>query len=271
MNRVVPLVPFVLAVYLAGLAGCSRAKAPAPESHVPEAAVPAGIAIHGQIHAIDAGSVQKTGLAPVWIYDAANAQLTTPIPLPKFGGRTRQDWQRIVTACPKSLTVYSNYQVLQPLGPQAEVKRMNAKDDIEQQKLYAEENRLWDQADDARELIVLWYNLNPGLLYAAGLPEPLAMAQTDQDGNFTASLPPGKKVLIAAHIEGKIDGQAGNYFWLVPFDPGAARNVVLGNDNVSCRRTRSQMPQIILPETNGFIGNVGFWMLNRVRDARHGL
>ncbi len=250
--------------------------------------------ITGQILVSDAGQIQKTGLAPIWIYDATNAQLTAKIPLPNFGGRGRQDWQRIVTAYPNSLSVYSNYAALQPLAPKAEVKRMaanaayyqkkaglngqtNGPDfaavqqlEAEAKRLLAEENKLWDQADDLRDLIVLWYNLNPGILYATGLPQPLATAQTDKRGHFSFTLPKSKNVLIAAHIEGTVDGQPGNYFWLVPLNSGnAATNViVLNSDNASCKRTKSQMPQIILPEANGYIGAVGFWMLNRVRDAR---
>ena len=42
--------------------------------------------ITGQILVSDAGQIQKTGLAPIWIYDATNAQLTAKIPLPNFGG-----------------------------------------------------------------------------------------------------------------------------------------------------------------------------------------
>ncbi len=258
------------------------------------ATAPKTVKVSAQILVTDAGKVQKTGLAPVWIYDATNAQLTAQFPLPKFGGRSRQDWQRITTAFPNSLNVYSNYAALDPLGPQAEVKRIAAnaeyykmkdalngqtngpafdavqRQELEVKRLLAEENKLWDAADDARELIVLWYNLNPGLLYAAGLPAPLATAQTDKKGNFNFTLPAGKSVLIAAHIEGTVDGQPGNYFWLLPFNAGiAATNaIVLTGDNASCKHTKPQMPPVMLPEANGYIGNVGFWMLNRARDAR---
>ena len=258
------------------------------------ATTPKTTTITGQILVSDAGKIQKTGLAPIWIYDATNVQLTAKIPLPDFGGRDRKDWQRIVTAYPNSLGVYSNYAALQPLAPKAEVKRMAANAEYYQKKealngqtngpdfeavqqleaeakrLLAEENKLWDQADDMRDLIVLWYNLNPGILYAAGLPEPLATAQTDKSGRFSFTLPKSKNVLIAAHIEGTVDGQPGNYFWLVPFNSGSATTnvIVLNSDNAGCKRAKSQMPQIILPEANGYIGAVGFWMLNRVRDAR---
>ena len=255
---------------------------------------PKTVKISGQILVSDAGQIQKTGLAPIWIYDATNLQLTNKIPLPKFGGRTRQDWQRIVTAYPHSLSVYANYAVLQPLGPKAEVKRdavaeeyykkkdaligqTNGPDfeavqqlESEMNRLLVEENKLWDQADDMRDLIVLWYNLNPGILYTAGLPEPLATAQTDRNGNFSFILPKSKNVLVAAHIEGAINGQSGNYFWLVPLNSGnAATNaIVLTGDNASRKRKKDKMPRIILPEAGGYIGDVGFWMLNRVRDAR---
>ena len=258
------------------------------------AITPKTTVITGQILVSDAGKIQKTGLAPIWIYDATNVQLTAKIPLPNFGGRGRQDWQRIVTAYPNSLGVYSNYVVLQSLAPKAEVKRMAANEEYykkkealngqtngpdfeaveqleaEAKRLLAEENKLWDQKDDMRDLIVLWYNLNPGILYATGVPEPLVTAQTDKSGHFSFTLPKSKSVLIAAHIEGTVDGQPGNYFWLVPFNSGngATNVIVLNSDNAGCKPTKPQMPQIILPEANGYIGAVGFWMLNRVRDAR---
>jgi hypothetical protein len=258
------------------------------------ATAPKTVQVSGQILVSDGGKIQKTGLAPIWIYDATNTQLTAKFTLPNFGGRSRADWQRITTAYPNSLNVYSNYAVLQPLGPQAEVKRIAANEEyyklkgalngqtngpafdavqqkeLEVKRLLAEENRLWDAPQDIRELIVLWYNLNPGLLYAAGLPESLATAQTDKKGNFNFNLPAGKNVLIAAHIEGTVGGQPGNYFWLVPFNAGnAATNaIVLTGDNTTCKRTKSEMPPVMLPEANGYIGNVGFWMLNRTRDTR---
>jgi hypothetical protein len=263
------------------LAGCNSA--------------PRTVTITGQILVSDGGKIQNTGLAPVWIYEATNTQLTTKIPLPDFGGRSRKDWQRIVTAFPASLSVCSNYDALKPLAPKAEVKRMAlAKEyyqskqalngqtsgpdfeamkrlETEMNRLMAEENRLWDQADDMRDMIVLWYNINPGVLYAAGVPQRLTTVQTDKQGKFSLTLPASRKVLIAAHIEGAIDGQPGNYFWLVPFDSGkaATNSVILSGDNVSCKHTRPQMPHVILPKANGYIGDAGFWMLNRVRDARH--
>jgi len=250
--------------------------------------------VTGQILVSDAGKVQKTGLAPVWIYDATNTLLTTNLPLPDFGGRSRQDWKRIVTAYPQSLSVYSNYAALQPLAPKAEIKRNAANEEFyrmkaalngqtngpafdalqrqqaEVERLLAEENRLWDAADDLRDLIVLWYNLNPGILYAAGLPHPLQTVQTDRNGIFHYNLPAGKKVLVAAHIEGSIHGQPGNYFWLLPVAAGASSTnvLVLDGANAARKRTKAEMPQVILPEENGYLGAVGFWMLNRVRDAR---
>lgn len=255
---------------------------------------PKTVNVTGQILVSDAGKIQKTGLAPIWIYDATNSLLTTNLPLPNFGGRSRQDWQRITAAYPNSLNVYSNYAVLQPLGGQAQTKRIAANEtyykmkdalngqtngpafeavqqqEAEVKRIMTEENKAWDAADDARELIVLWYNLNPGILYATGVPEPLATAQTDRSGKFSFCLPADKKVLIAAHIEGKVDGQPGNYFWLMPFDAGNAITnvIVLNADNAICKRTQNQMPQVILPKDNGYIGAVGFGMLNRVRDAR---
>lgn len=255
---------------------------------------PRKVTIIGQISVTAGEKIQKTGLAPIWIYDETNSLLTTNLPLPNFGGRSRKDWQRITTAYPNSLNVYSNYAVVQPLGGQAQTKRITAteiyykmkaalngqtnsaefeavlKQEVEVKRILAEENKLWDAADDLRDLIVLWYNLNPGILYATGVPEPLATAQTDKSGKFSFSLPAGKKVLIAAHIEGTVDDQPGNYFWLVPFAAGNATTnvIVLTADNATCKRTKSQMPQIILPKDNGYIGAVGFWMLNRVRDAR---
>jgi hypothetical protein len=256
--------------------------------------IPRTAVIHGQIVVADEGKIQEAGRAPVWIYDAADVRLTTKIPLPGFGGRSRDDWKRIVTDYPNSLTLYSNYETLAALPPAAEVKRIakaqeyynkkaalngqtNGPDfeavkklGAEWKQLMAEEDRLWDEEDDLGELIVLWYNLNPGILYTIGLPEPLATAQADPNGCFSFTIPMNKPVLIATHINGTVGGQAGGYFWLLPFD--AARRgtnaIVLDGDNARCKRALSRMPPVILPQTNGYIGSVGFWSLNRLRDGR---
>jgi hypothetical protein len=251
-------------------------------------------AIHGQIVVADAGKIQETGRAPVWIYDAANVQLTTKIPLPGFGGRSRDDWKRIVTAYPDALSVYSNYEALVALPPAAEVKRIAKAREYYEKKaalngqtngsnyeavkklgtewkaLMAEEDRLWDQEDDMGELIVFWYNVNPGILYAAGLPEPLLTTQTDQSGRFSFTIPLDKPVLIATHINGTAGSQAGNYFWLVPLDPAHAgtNGIILNGENVRCNRKQSNMPQVILPETNGYLGSAVFGPLHRLRDER---
>ena len=51
-----------LVVMAAVFAGCATA--------------PKTVKITGQILVSDGGKIQKTGLAPVWIYDATNVQLT---------------------------------------------------------------------------------------------------------------------------------------------------------------------------------------------------
>ena len=264
----------------AGLAGC--------------AIVPRTVSVSGQILVDDGGKIQPTGRAPVWIYDGTDPQFTTKIPVPTFGGRSRDDWKRIVTDYPNSLAVYSNYEALVLLPPAAEIKRLakaqeyheklvtlnshsNSPDleavkrlGMEWKKLLAEEDRLWDEEDDMGELIVFWYNINPGILYTTGLPQPLATTQTDSAGRFLFTIPKGKPVLIATHIYGTIDGEEGNYFWLQPV--GAAHPdtnvVVLNGGNARRKRTQARMPQVILPETDGFIGNVSFWSVHRLRDDR---
>ena len=154
-------------------------------------------------------------------------------------------------------------------GPEFDaVTRLQA----EAARLLAEENAAWDGADDLRDLIVFWYNLNPGVLYVSGLPAPLATAQTDKSGHFSFRLPAWKNVLVAAHIEGTIAGKPGRYFWLLPFnaDNSPTNMLALSGDNAAARLEKAQLARIILPETNGFLGEVGFWMLNRVRDDRAG-
>ena len=176
--------------------------------------------ISGQILASDNGQIQKTGKAPVWIYDATNADLTISNALPNFGGRSRQDWKRIVAAYPNSLNAYSNYEAAVQNASATETKyrdvnqkyrdkkdalngQTNGPDfDLVQQleadakKALVDKELAWDKDDDARELIFYWYGVNPEILYA-GLPGPLALAQTDTNGYFSIELPKSKKVLLA--------------------------------------------------------------------------
>jgi hypothetical protein len=253
--------------------------------------------ISGQILVNDNGQIQKTGNAPIWIYDATNADLAISNVPPNFGGRGRQDWKRIVAAYPNSLNAYSNYEAAvqnasanetkyrdvnqkywdkkqalngqtngQTNGPDFELVQQleaNAKQALTDKEL------AWDKDDDSRELIFYWYGVNPEILYA-GLPEPLALAQTDTNGNFSIELPKSKKVLLAVHIQGAVNSQPGDYFWLVPLTSGDANSshLVLNGDNARARKVKPTLPVIILPEANGYIGNIGFstQSQNRMRD-----
>lgn len=80
--------------------------------------------ISGQILVSHAGKIQKTGLAPIWVYDATNSQLTASLTLPDFGRRGRKDWERIVAVYTNSLNVYSNYEQLSQLPPRAQSNRV---------------------------------------------------------------------------------------------------------------------------------------------------
>jgi hypothetical protein len=71
----------------------------------------------------------------------------------------------------------------------------------------------------------------------ASRERPLALAQTDTNGNFSIELPASKKVLLAVHIQGAVNGEPGDYFWLVPLTAGDANsgNLVLNGDNARAR------------------------------------
>jgi hypothetical protein len=249
--------------------------------------------ISGQILVVEDGKIQKTGKAPIWIYDATNTDLAISNALPNFGGRSRQDWKRIVAAYPNSLNAYSNYEaaVRNASATETKYRDVNQKYWDKKQALNGQTNGpdfeavtqleaaaknalaakelAWDKDDDARELIFYWYGVNPEILYA-GLPEPLALTQTDTNGNFSIELPKSKKILLAVHIQGAVDGKPGDYFWLVPVTAGATNsgNLILNGDNASTRQVKPRLPAIILPEANGYIGNIGFstQSQNRMRD-----
>lgn len=257
------------------------------------ATTPKTTKISGQILVSDNGQIQKTGKAPIWIYDATNTDLMISNALPNFGGRSRQDWKRIVAAYPNSLNAYSNYEVAVQNASNTEMKyrdvnqkywdkkdalngQTNGSDFELVQQLEAnakqaltDKELAWDKDDDSRELIFYWYGVNPEILYA-GLPEPLALVQTDTNGNFSIELPKSKKVLLAVHIQGTVDGKPGDYFWLMPVTAGDANsnNLLLNGDNARMRKVKPALPVIILPEANGYIGNIGFTTQsqNRLRD-----
>jgi hypothetical protein len=89
-------------------------------------------------------------------------------------------------------------------------------------------------------LIFYWYGVNPEMLYA-GLPETLALRQTDTNGNFSIELPAAKKVLLAVQIQGAVNGKPGDYFWLPTVTSGdsGAANLVLNVDNARVRKVKS--------------------------------
>jgi hypothetical protein len=252
------------------------------------ATAPWTVTISGQILVSDAGKVQKTGLAPIWIYDATNVQSSANIPLPNFGGRSRADLTRIRDNYPGVLTVCSNYQATLDRAAAAELKyedlnqkfwnkknslngRTNGPDFDAVQQLGAEAKKAsderWvavDQSDDVRELIFYWFNVNPGILYA-GLPEPLMVAQTDKNGNFNVTLPKSKNILMVAHIQGSLNGRPGHYFWLLPVSLAGTNVIVLNSANVCQAKKESELkPTQVLVLNSGF----GLATPRRVRDTR---
>ncbi len=220
--------------------------------------------ISGQILINDAGKIQKTGLAPIWVYDATNFQWTDNIALPDFGGRSRKDLARIRASHPGVITVCSNYQSSKEMATAAEMKYRavnekfwNKKKELNGQtngpvfeavrQLEAETKKAsderwlaWDESDDQRELIFYWFNVNPGILYAS-LPKPLLVARTDTNGNFIFSIPTSKNVVLAAHVQGSLKGQAGHYFWLLPVGSSNAKKIVLNGDNVRSAKKDSEL------------------------------
>ena len=268
------------AVIAAFFAGCATA--------------PKTVTITGQILVTDNGAIQKTGLAPIWIYDATNTNLTAQVPLPKFGGRSRQDLQRIARECPGAVEICSNYWAAMNRAPKAEIayNQLNGQYQNQKAALHGTTNgpaydvvlqlgaqveaawqiktQAWDDADDINEFIFYWFNVNPGMLYATR-PQPLAVVQADKDGNFSFTLPLKKTVLVAAHIQGKINGQTGQYFWLLPVSATDAKNgpVVLNAGNARLRRKNSQLkPTQILVLTDSGNGGISISIPNRVRDVR---
>jgi hypothetical protein len=224
--------------------------------------------IRGQILVSDNGKIQKTGEAPIWVYDATNVQLTANIALPDFGGRTRQDLARIRANYPGVLLVLSNYNSALQKADAAEMeyRTVNGKywdkknalkgqtsgpDYKEVQKLEAEtknaSDKRWrarDDEDDQGELIFYWFNINPGILYAS-LPPPLTVAETDKNGNFNFTLQQSKNVLLAVHIQGSINGQPGHYFWLLPVSSETkSNNVVLNSENVRYTKSDSELKPV---------------------------
>jgi hypothetical protein len=69
--------------------------------------------------------------------------------------------------------------------------------------------------------------------YFSGLPDPLAEAETDADGKFTMTVPPGKYVLAARATRSVLLSDE-HYWWMIKFDMGTlSRSVLLSNDNLS--------------------------------------
>lgn len=252
------------------------------------ATTPKTTQITGQILVSDNGKIQKTGLAPIWIYDATNIQLTANIPLPDFGGRSRKDLTRIRANYPGVLTVCSNYQAVMDKFAPAEMKYENLNQKYSDMKnaLHGQTNgpdfdavkqlgdqirqameardRVGDEGDDARELIFYWFNVNPGILYAS-LPQPMAVIQTDTNGNFSITLSKSKNILIAAHIQGSLNGQPGHYFWLLPISLSNTNGIVLNSGNVRYAKKESELkPTQLLVLDSG----IGIATPHRTRDSQ---
>jgi hypothetical protein len=275
LNRL--LINSTLVVLAIWFVGCSTA--------------PKAVQLNGQIIITDDGKLQKTGLAPIWIYDATNTQLTAQIPLPNFGGRSRADLARIQKEYPAVLTLCSNYQAAVALDKfssfEMKYRDLNAKYSDKKEALRGQTNgpdfdvlkqlggqvrqvmeardRVIDEGDDARELIFYWFNVNPGILYA-GLPQPLATAQTDTNGNFSVTLPKDKNILLVAHIEGSVNGEPGHYFirWPLVGDWPGTKRFIFGNSSAGLIKRSSELkPTQIYAE-----GGIMLGPIHRTRDSQ---
>jgi hypothetical protein len=257
------------------------------------ATAPKTVTISGQILVSDTGKVQKAGLAPVWIYDATNVQLTTQVPLPNFGGRSRQDLTRIRKDYPAVLSVCSNYQAALDKSASEEMKYRDLSQQYSDKKdaLHGQTNgpdfdavkelgvktrqameardRALDEGDDARELLFYWFNVNPGILYA-GLPQPMATTQTDTNGNFSVTLPRSKSILIATHTEGSINGQPGHYFWLQAATKYESETkIILNNANACLEKRNSELkPMMIYVLLDSGNGGISLGPIHRTRDSQ---
>lgn len=92
----------------------------------------------------------------------------------------------------------------------------------------------WLNATYVTEALVEKQNGFPsGSYYFNGLPQPLAAAQTDADGEFTIEIPNDGESAIAAHAQRSVGSYNENYFWLikVPKD-WQTRKIMLSNDNL---------------------------------------
>lgn len=270
------LFQILLLGFVACLAGCT--------------ATPTTATLNGRIIITEDGKVQKTGLAPVWIYDATNTQLIAQIPPPNFGGRSRADLTRIEMDYPGVLVTCSNYQAALDKFPAAETayRDLNEKFAEKKNALHGQTNGpdfeaakqlgaeiisvlavrdlATDESDDARELIFYWFNVNPGIIYA-GLPQPLATVQTDTNGEFSITLPKGKNFLLVAHIEGTVNGQPGHYFIRWPLTGGwtGTNGYVFGNSSTCLTRRSSELKPTIVYALRG---GIGLGPIHRTRDAQ---
>ena len=273
------LINSTLVALAIGLVGCSTA--------------PKTVQLNGKIFITDGGKLQKTGLAPIWIYDATNAQLTALIPLPNFGGRSRTDLARIRKEYPGVLMTCSNYNsamadfTATANAATRKYEDLNSKYWDRKNALHGQTNGLdfdavkqlgtetWQAleqmnqalgaSDDQRELIFYWFNVNPGILYA-GLPQPLATAQTDTNGNFSVTLPQDKSFLVVAHIEGSINGEPGHYFIRWPLAGGwpGTKRYIFGNSSACLIKRSSELkPTQIYPENGILLGPI-----HRTRDSQ---
>jgi hypothetical protein len=244
--------------------------------------------VHGKIQIGD-GS-QKTGFAPIWIYDASETELSKSNGLPDFGGRSRSDFARIRKMYPAILNVWSNYNAavqkaaamemtyratneIYQTAKEAENNQNGGSESKKAQKLeeamnHTSETR-WqavDDSDDQREFIFYWFNVNPGILYST-MPRLLAKTMTDKNGNFSFDMLNTKNTLLAVHVEETINGQTEQYFWLlnVPLNGAKTDDILLNDTNALFHKKNSELKPawILTPDTSVYIATP-----HRVRDTR---
>jgi hypothetical protein len=72
-------------------------------------------------------------------------------------------------------------------------------------------------------------------LYFAGLPEGIAKATSNADGDFTLKMPSKGRFALAAYSQRQVFGSTEEYYWLiwVSLDGQPTKNILLGNQNLA--------------------------------------
>lgn len=186
--------------------GCSQQQeATQPEKSPQKAAVPAAVALNGQVFVVTKGRDNiKLALVMVYAVDESTvAKSLSPV---------AREWSARVGA---AMTDHSNALAEIKSAPNA-ASRAAAK----------------KRADDALDRFMKIET--PMRKVIAALPPSTPAAKTDADGRFSLSLTPGQRYLLVASTERQAAGARENLDWLVWVTPteGVPTNLMLSNDNL---------------------------------------